>query len=501
MLNYTSQNQIEIFNFKTEFESKLNPENRWVKLAKLLDWDAFAAIYGTNFSTTMGAKGIDARVVIGALIIKHVERKDDRGTIEMIAENPYMQYFLGFDHFSSVPVFDPSLFVHIRKRLGNENFDKMNEIIIAKALNINDKNNLISSDSKDDSFENDDNNSSETNDKTPNRGKLQLDATIADANIKFPTDLSLLNDAREKSEKIIDIFCAELQIEKPRTYRIQARKQWLNLSKKKNKNYKEIRKGVGQQLNYLKRNLKHIDNIIDNNPLILCVLDKNMYNYLLVITELERQQRQMFKDKVKSISNRIVSIHQPHVRAMVRGKQGKNVEFGAKINVSLQHGYARIDQVDFEAFNEGKYLIDQIERFKKLNKHYPELVQTDDIYMNRENRKYLKDNNIRHTGRALGRKPKIELTTQQKKIQRFEKNERNHIEGKFGQAKSKYGLNNIKAKLENTSKSWIAAVIFVINILKLSKDILCQFLNDLICVIFLITNQNRNVQTIKIKLD
>jgi IS5 family transposase len=95
MLNYTPQNQLEIFNFKTEFESKLNPENRWIKMAKLLEWDSFAAIYGENFSTTMGAKGIDARVVIGALIIKHIESKDDRGTIEMISENPYMQFFLG----------------------------------------------------------------------------------------------------------------------------------------------------------------------------------------------------------------------------------------------------------------------------------------------------------------------------------------------------------------------------------------------------------------------
>ena len=128
MLKYTSQNQLEIFDFKTEFESKLDPNNRWVKMAKLLDWDKFAVIYGRKFSGTMGAKGIDARVVIGALIIKHLERKDDRGTIQMISENPYMQFFLGFDRFSSEPIFDPSLFVLIRKRLGDSDFDEMNKV-------------------------------------------------------------------------------------------------------------------------------------------------------------------------------------------------------------------------------------------------------------------------------------------------------------------------------------------------------------------------------------
>ncbi|MDD3721378.1 MAG: transposase [Lutibacter sp.] len=188
MLNYIPQNQLDIFNFKTEFESKLDPNNRWVKMAKLLDWDKFALVYGENFSSTMGAKGVNARIVIGALIIKHIEAKDDRGIIDAIKENPYMQFFLGFDHFSSEPVFDPSLFVHIRKRLGNKHFDKMNQIIIAKALNLNKQENA--SEHKDD-----DKSDKASSDKPQNKGKLQMDATIADAHIKFPTDLSLLNDS------------------------------------------------------------------------------------------------------------------------------------------------------------------------------------------------------------------------------------------------------------------------------------------------------------------
>ena len=468
MLNYIPQNQLDIFNFKTEFESKLDPNNRWVKMAKLLDWDKFALVYGENFSSTMGAKGVNARVVIGALIIKHIEAKDDRGTIDAIKENPYMQFFLGFDHFSSEPVFDPSLFVHIRKRLGNEDFDKMNQIIIAKALNLN-KQGVRSK------FSGDDKNNDAPSDKPQNKGKLQMDATIADAHIKFPTDLSLLNDSREKSEEIIDTFCKALNVAKPRTYRREARKRWLNLSKSKKKSKKQIQVGIKQQLNYLKRNFKHIDKLLDKNPLLFNTLDKKQYKYFLVIKELCRQQLEMFQEKKHTVSNRIVSIHQPHIRPMVRGKQGKNVEFGPKINVSLQEGFARIDQLNFEAFNEGICMIEQIENYKKLNGHYPELVQTDDIYMNRENRKFLKDNNIRHTGKPLGRKPKENLNRYQKEKLKKERGERNHIEGKFGQGKTKYKLNNIMAKLTNTSESWIAAIIFVMNIIKLAKDYLFAF--------------------------
>lgn len=96
--------------------------------------------------------------------------------------------------------------------------------------------------------------------------------------------------------------------------------------------------------------------------------------------------------------------------------------------------------------------------------------------MNRENRKFLKNNNIRHTGKPLGRKPKEDLNRYQKEKLKKERGERNHIEGKFGQGKSKYKLNTIMARLADTSQSWIASILFVMNILKLTKEYLCAFL-------------------------
>jgi len=430
----------------------------------------------------MGAKGINSRVIIGALIIKYLERKDDRGTIEAISENPYMQYFLGFDYFDSKPIFDPSLFVSIRKRLGNESFDEMNQIIIKQALTLSQESRPAEDSRKNEEEAKDNLKQNESTEKPlTNKGKLQMDATVADAYIKFPTDLGLLNDSREKSEELLDKLCKSLSIRKPRTYRIKARKEWINLSKNKNK---VIRKGISQQLSYLKRNLQSVDKILINNPLALNELTKAEYKYLLVIDELYRQQLEMFRANKHSIEHRIVSIHQPHIRPIVRGKAGKKVEFGAKINVSLQEGFARIDQLSFEAFNEGTFLKDQVERYKKLNGYYPELVQTDDIYMTKENRKYLKENGIRHTGKALGRKPKQVPSTQEKAIRQIERNQRNHIEGKFGQGKVKYNLNKIMAKISDTTESWIAGIFFVMNILKLSKDFLCLFLIRLTNVLF-----------------
>jgi hypothetical protein len=122
--------------FSTPFEMNLNPNNRWVKLSKSIPWDELASIYYQSMNSRKGAPSIDARIVIGALIIKHMLRLDDRGTIEMISENVYMQYFLGLSAYTDKPVFDPSLFVAIRKRLGLEGFNQMNERIINKALGL-----------------------------------------------------------------------------------------------------------------------------------------------------------------------------------------------------------------------------------------------------------------------------------------------------------------------------------------------------------------------------
>ena len=243
MFKYTSQKQLSIFDFHTDFESKLNADNRWVKMAKILDWDKLAAVYAKSFSTTMGASSIDARIVIGALIIKHLEKKDDRGTIEIIQENPYMQFFLGFDHFTDKVVFDPSLFVTIRKRLGNEAFDTMNQVIISGALGIEiqeDENESFDESNENDHSSNDASNSdlqtpAQLKEDLPNKGKLQLDATVCDAYIKYPTDLNLLSESREKAEELIDKLVLILKINPPRTYRRVARADYLNVAKKKKK--------------------------------------------------------------------------------------------------------------------------------------------------------------------------------------------------------------------------------------------------------------------------
>ncbi len=417
------------------FEAKLDENNRWFVLSKVIPWDKFAELYYKNFPSRRGAPTKDARMVLGVVIIKHMMKLDDISVIEFIQENPYAQYFLGLKGFTQKPVFDPSLLVHIRKRIDLNVFESLTDELIRKGLKIEQ---APAKESKDD-----DEDEPTSSGGTKNKGKLQLDATVADAQIKFPTDLDLLSDSRVKAEGLIDHLCKELDIkDKPRTYRKIARKEYLNVSKMKRKPDKVLRRGLRLQS-----------------------------KYFFVIQHVLAQQEAMFKDKSNSCEDRIVSIHQPHVRPIVRGKAKAKVEFGAKINVSLQEGYARIDRFEWDAYNEGCDLPMQVERYKTLNGYYPELVQVDKIYLNRANRAWLKERNIRHTGEPLGRKPaKTVKSYYLRRKERREAAERNQIEGKFGQGKNGYDMNQIRAKLPSTSMSWIAAIIFIMNVIRYTRD-------------------------------
>lgn len=110
MLRYNSNNQISIEEFSTPFQQKLRPENRWIKLSNIIPWDNLAAIYYKTMSDDFGRPGIDARRVIGAMIIKHKLNLSDEETVLQLQENAYLQYFLGFSTYEEKPVFAPSLF-------------------------------------------------------------------------------------------------------------------------------------------------------------------------------------------------------------------------------------------------------------------------------------------------------------------------------------------------------------------------------------------------------
>ncbi len=275
MINYTPSNQLTLEGFKHPFYKQLKSNNRWVKMAEVIPWDELAGIYSRNLDSGAGRLSVDVRMVIGALIIKHKQKLSDRDTVDMISENVYMQYFCGLKGFQSEPPFDASLFVDIRKRMGADKFDQFNETVIRRAESLKPKRKRIIKDDTSDHHDTNDNirmqgAESEKNADTspkkeiPNQGKLKLDASVADQYITYPTDLKLLNTAREETERLIDILYKKGSFDKkPRTYRRNARKEHLVVSKKRRKSKKELRVIIGKQLRYVRRNISSIEKMLD----------------------------------------------------------------------------------------------------------------------------------------------------------------------------------------------------------------------------------------------
>lgn len=485
---YVSPNQLSIDCFKTPFEQHLNFKNRWVALAKLIPWDEVCNLYIKHVGVSdTGRPPLNPRVVLGSLIIKHLCNLDDRETVDQISENIYMQYFLGYSSFTPEAPFDASLFVEFRKRLGMDTLNAINEKIASLKTHLETKEkettatpDMKTSPGQDSNYaeplmepqqETDEKQTTPMHDLEPlpeqdsnapepkNKGRIIFDATACPQDIAYPTDLDLLSDARKKSEELIDVlYSPTLHEKKPRTYRKIARKLYLKTAQKKNKSRKQIRKAVGAQLRMLKRNLKSINSLLDAYPQI--PLKPKDYKYLLVINTFFEQQQQMYDSRSHRIEDRIVSIHQPHVRPIVRGKSQAKVEFGAKIHLSVIDGISFLDELSWDAFNEGSHMMDYVEKYYQRFGCYPRELLADQIYCTRANRAALKEKGIKLLAKPLGRPSAVKV--------HVSPGERNPIEGKFGQAKTAYGLNRIKARLRDTSESWIASIILVLNLVKLA---------------------------------
>jgi hypothetical protein len=232
---------------------------------------------------------------------------------------------------------------HFRKRLGADVLNQVNEWIIMAAQE--DESNDDDDSQPPDDADQDDSERPEVEPDVPRQGKLLLDATCAPADIAYPTDLSLLNEAREKLETIIDVLHAPRsgKEKKPRTYRQKARRAYLVIAKQRKASKQKIRRAIGQQLRYVIRDLKAIDHLATRTP--LTGLSRQQYRNRLVIRELVRQQKMMYDTRSHRVEGRIVRISQPHVRPIVRGKAKANVEFGAKVAIGMVDGFARVESV------------------------------------------------------------------------------------------------------------------------------------------------------------
>ena len=458
--------QLRFSDFQQPIGLKMNPENRWIKKAEAIPWEEIEERYSELFPSQKGNPAKPLRMALGSLLIQKQYGYSDRELVEQITENPYYQYFVGLPGYQMEAPFVPSLLVEFRKRLTDEILIEINEMII-KYNSDNDNQNGSRGEGR--------NHEKNQSDGEKNSGTLMLDATCAPQHIAFPQDINLLNSSREDLEKMIDTICHDYGIKKPRTYRNKARKDYLNLAKSKKRTRQKIRKAIKKQLSYIKRDLGYIDEYLRDGK----ELRTKDGNRLAVIRVVFEQQETMYKEKKNSIPNRIVSLSQPYIRPIVRGKAKTPTEFGAKIDMSIdEKGMARLEKMSFDAYNESDVLIGALQRYYERWKHYPARALVDRIYRNRMNLAFCKEHGIRLSGPALGRPrkdPSSDIKTEhQDAVDRIE------VERGFSLAKRNFGLGCIWTKLDVTTRSSIALSIVAMNLHRLTCFSFCQFIKTLL---------------------
>ena len=452
MYKFDRNHQFTLSDFNQPMGLKMNPENRWVIKAATIPWKEIEDRYAKLFPSKTGMPAKPLQAALGSLIIQKQYDYSDRELVEQIRENPYYQFFIGLPGYQDKIPFVPSLLVEFRKRLTDDILCEINEMIAAYNSHDDDPPEAGSGDGDD-------------SEEPENKGTLILDATCAPQQISFPQDTNLLNEARENLEKIIDTICYEYNYYKPRMYRQNARKDFLNFAKCKKRTTKKIRTAIKKQLQYINRDLGYIDALLEEEDI---ELSQRQMERLRVIRELFEQQKFMYENRTHSVKDRIVSISQPYIRPIVRGKAKAPTEFGTKLDMSLdEYGFARLEKSSFNAYNEADVLIDSVERYRERTGHYPERVLVDQIYRNRKNISYCKKHGIRISGPALGR-PK-QQTLIEKKQAYADNTDRIGVERGFSLAKRCYGLGLIRTKLDTTTRSSVALSIIAMNVDQLAR--------------------------------
>ena len=316
-----------------------------------------------------------------------------------------------------------------------------------------------------------------TQDSDDNQGNLIMDATVAPANIKYPTDIDLLNKSREHLEKAISLLWNEVPHKGHMLpyNKKSARRSFLNLSKSKKWTKKKVLKAISEQLRYIELASKRLDELKIQVAYHDKLFPTWLKNRLEVIPDVYAQQKEMFESGKNSCENRIVSLEQPHVRPIVRGKRPNPTEFGQKTHLSVVNGYVYLEQTSWSNFNESTDLIPCAEDYKRKFGFYPKAILADKIYQTKANKKYCKERGIRLSGRSLGRKNQEQKEAETEQMYR-DSCQRNWVEGKNGLLKTRYGMSRVMCKLDESAKSDLVFAILAMNAFrKLREDILRLF--------------------------
>lgn len=367
--------------------------------------------YQSIFNNDVGRAAKSFRQLYGAELIKQRTHLSDACLIEAIRDTPAYQYFMGFDRYTAKLPFNSSTMSYFRRRAA-----QISDLI----------RNIVTDEVRERLAE-----------ILPTTNVMITDATAVPVKVQYPQDASLLNKARLNLEQMILDMAHGLETDIPRTYKRLAKQSWTDYSRHPGRQAKTRRKQVKSQLQYIRRDLGYIDDFIEQGA--EQYLTDWQVKRLEVIRLVYQQQAYMYENKTHSVEDRIVSLSQPYIHPIVRGKAKARVEFGAKIDCSVIDGVIDVERFDFGSFNESADLPATIDHYWDTTGHYPDEILADTLYWTRKNIALCKAHGIKLSGPKLGWRPK-NVDKEQRKRDTEAENRRGEIERASRSLRARWGL-------------------------------------------------------------
>ena len=285
------------------------------------------------------------------------------------------------------------------------------------------------------------------------------------ADIKYPTDIDLLNRSREHQETAVDLLWPHVPHTRHKLpYSAKnARKSYLKLAKSKKWTKTNCRKAIGEQLNYIELATRQLEKYEALVPDANILFPRWLRDRLAVIPVMYRQQKMMYNNDTHICKDRIVSLEQPHMRPIQRGKRPDPTKFGQKLHLSVVDGYTYLEQTSWSNFNESCDLEAAVKDYFRKFSCYPSAVLVNRIYQTCRNKMFCTRPGIRLSGPPLGRREASETDTKIKRQIYRDVCECSAIEGQNGNAKRRFGLDRLFSKLDETAKAEVALVILAMN--------------------------------------
>lgn len=441
--------QLSLDSFGSALGTPLSPENKWVMLANQIPWRKLEEAYQLAFPSKLGRAAKPFRQLYGAELIKQRTGLSDRELVDAIRDTPAYQYFMGLPGYQAKAPFTFSSLSYFRRRIAS--ISELLRNIMADFVRQELQTEL-------------------NHQGLTKRNVMIIDATAVPVKIKYPQDTHLLNQARLSLEADLKAMSKQLKVAPPRTYKREAHKVWTAFSRQPRRWGKETRKQTKEQLQYIRRDLRYVSEL----TALGATLTKAQAQRLTTIKKVYAQQDEMFRNHVHSVNDRIVSLSQPEIRPIVRGKAKNPVEFGPKVDVSVADGVVDVERFSFDNLNESTDFSEALDHYYDEHGFYPDEVLADTLYRTRKNIALCSNLGIRLSGPRLGRKPKHVDPKKRHDDQKTE-NHRGEIEREFAFIKGKLGLDLATNRIAETIAVSIDTAVVMVNLEGCCQPLLDQF--------------------------